>query len=261
MEISKRESQLALFIDFDNVAIGRGGRGKSGFDIKPVLDRLLEKGKIVVKKAYADWSRWAKEKDALHSAGIELIEIPKPRISGKNSADIRLVVDAMELSYAKGHIDTFAIISGDSDITPLVNKLRENGRFVLGMALKEASSNLIIEACDEFIFIEDLAKVQEAPAQLAKVPQGKRQVFDLLLSTVGALLRDGRGKLYSSLVKDTMKRKQPSFNEQGFGYSTFSDLLEDAARRGLIDIARDADAGGTYVVTGLKRNAGSQRGL
>jgi uncharacterized protein (TIGR00288 family) len=258
----ERESQLALFIDFDNVALGRAGREKAQkFDIKPVTDRLLEKGKIVVKKAYADWSRYPKDKDALHSAGIELIEIPKPRISGKNSADIRLVVDAMELSYAKAHIDTFVIISGDSDITPLVNKLRENGRFVLGMALKEASSNLIIEACDEFVFIEDLEKEQkrEAPASLAKVPQGKRQVFDLLIGTVRALQREGRGTLYSSLVKDTMKRKQPSFNELGFGYGTFGDLLEDAARRGLLNIERDADAGGTYVVTGLKRSGGGKK--
>ncbi len=263
MKEQNRESQLALFIDFDNVALGRSGRGKSQkFDVKPVLDRLLEKGKIVVKKAYADWSRYPKDKDALHSAGIELIEIPKPRISGKNSADIRMVVDAMELSYAKEHIDTFAIISGDSDITPLVNKLRENGRFVLGMALKEASSNLIIEACDEFIFIEDLEKQQKAPApaSLAKVPKSKRQVFDLLISTVRALLRDGRGTLYSSLVKDTMKRKQPSFNEQGFGYSTFSDLLEDAASQGLLEIERDPDAGGTYVVRGLSRSGSGSSG-
>ncbi len=253
------ESHLALFIDFDNVALGRAGRGRAKkFDIKPVTERLLEKGKIVVKKAYADWSRYPKDKDALHSAGIELIEIPKPRISGKNSADIRLVVDAMELCYAKEHIDTFVIVSGDSDITPLVNKLRENRRFVLGMALKESTSNLIMEACDEFIFIEDLGKSAEPKAakdKLEKLPQGKQAVFKLLLSTVTALVREGRGTLYGSLVKDTMKRKQPSFNEQGYGYSTFGDLLEDAASKGLIELTRDKGAGNTYVVLGLGRGA------
>ncbi len=252
---TNNESHLALFIDFDNVALGRAGRGRAKkFDIKPVLDRLLEKGKIVVKKAYADWSRYPKDKDALHSAGIELIEIPKPRISGKNSADIRLVVDAMELCYAKDHIDSFVIISGDSDITPLVNKLRENRRFVVGMALKEATSDLLVEACDEFIFVEDLGKGAEPKAakdKLSKLPQGKQKVFGLLLSTVTALMREGRGTLYSSLVKDTMKRKQPSFHEQSFGYSTFGDLLEDAAKQGLIEVTRDKAAGGTFVVSGL----------
>jgi len=256
---TRLESQLALFIDFDNVAIGRAGRGRGGrFDIKAVLDRLLEKGKVVVKRAYADWSRYPKEKDELHSAGIELIEIPKPRISGKNSADIRLVVDAMELCYAKEHIDTFVIVSGDSDITPLVNKLRENRRVIVGMALKEAASDLLVDACDEFIFIEDLGKAAEPKAtlvQLEKLPKPKQKAFQLLLSTVTALLREGRGTLYSSLVKDTMKRKQPSFNEQSAGFSTFGDLLEDAAAQGLIEVTRDKSAGNTFVVSGLGRGA------
>jgi len=256
VDSASRESHLALFIDFDNVALGKSSRGRAKkFDVKPVLDRLLEKGKIVVKKAYADWSRYSKDKDELHSAGIELIEIPKPRISGKNSADIRLVVDALELSYGKEHIDTYVIISGDSDITPLVNKLRENRRFVVGMALKESASDLLVEACDEFIFIEDLGKEQEPAPSLEKMPKGKQKVFRLLLSTVRALIREGRGTLYSSLVKDTMKRKAPSFNEQGYGYSTFGDLLEDAAERGLVEISRDASAGGTFVVTGLGKSA------
>jgi hypothetical protein len=246
------ESHLALFIDFDNVALGKAARGKKKkFEISPVLDRLLEKGKIVSKKAYADWSRYKEDKDELHGAGIELIEIPRPQISGKNSADIRLVVDAMELSYAKEHIDTYVIISGDSDITPLVNKLRENRRFVIGMSLKEAASRLLIDACDEFIFVEDLVTQQQPAPSLSKIPKGKQKVFNLLLATVKALLREGRGTLYSSLVKDTMKRKQPTFNEQGFGYSTFGDLLEDAAKLNLIELTRDQAAGGTFVVTGL----------
>jgi len=252
---TRSERQLALFIDFDNVALGKNARSRATkFDIKPVTDRLLEKGKIVFKKAYADWSRYPKDKDALHSAGIELIEIPKPRISGKNSADIRLVVDAMELCYAKEHIDTFVIVSGDSDITPLVNKLRENRRIIVGMALKEAASDLLVEACDEFIFIEDLGKSSEPKAaldQLEKVPKGKQKVFRLLISTVTALMREGRETIYGSLVKDTMKRKQPTFNEQGYGYSTFGDLLEDAAELELIQLSRDRTAGNTYVVSGL----------
>lgn len=259
MNGTRLESQLALFIDFDNVAIGRAGRGRGGrFDIKMVLDRLLEKGKVVVKRAYADWSRYPKEKDELHSAGIELIEIPKPRISGKNSADIRLVVDAMELCYAKEHIDTFVIVSGDSDITPLVNKLRENRRVIVGIALKEAASDLLVDACDEFIFVEDLGKTVEPKAamgKLEKLPVPKQKAFQLLLSTVTALMREGRGTLYSSLVKDTMKRKQPSFNEQSAGFSTFGDLLEDAAAQGLIEVTRDKSAGNTYVVAGLGRGA------
>jgi uncharacterized protein (TIGR00288 family) len=247
-----RESHLALFIDFDNVAIGSKGRGRqTKFAIGPVLDRLLEKGKIVVMRAYADWSRYGKIKDDLHSAGIELIEIPRPQISGKNSADVRLVVDALELSYAKEHIDTFVILSGDSDITPLVSKLRENRRFVIGMGLKEATSNLLMKTCDEFIFIEDLETEQKTAPSLAKLPKGKQKAFNLLLTVVRALIREGRDTLYSSLVKDTMKRKQPSFNELGLGYSTFGDLLEDAAGQGLIEIDRDARSGGTFVVTGF----------
>jgi len=251
------ESQIALFIDFDNVALGKASRSKKRkFEVKPVLERLLEKGKIVVKRAYADWSRYPEDKDDLHSHGIELIEIPRPRISGKNSADIRLVVDALELCHAKEHIDTFVLMSGDSDITPLVTKLRENRRFVVGMALKEAASDLLVEACDEFIFVEDLAQKKQTPeAPLAKLPKGKQKIFRLLLDTVSALLREGRGTLYGSLVKDTMKRKQPSFNELGYGYNTFGDLLEDAAELSLIELTRDRSAGGTYVVTGIGQGA------
>lgn len=248
-------SKIALFLDFDNIAIAhQGKRGKSGkrFDIKPVLERLLVKGQVIVKRAYADWSHYGKEKDALHEAGLELIEIPKRRISGKNSADIRLVVDALELSYAKGHIDTFVIVSGDSDFAPLVAKLRENGRSVIGMGMRGSTGELLLTACDEFIYLEDL---QEKPpaAALKKMPKGKQQVFDLLISTVRALHREGRETLYSSLVKDTMKRKRPSFNEEAHGYATFGDLLEDAATRGLIELRRDAEAGNTYVITGLKK--------
>jgi len=255
MSRKELDSKIALFLDFDNIAIGlqgKGGRGGKRFDVKPVLERLLVKGQVIVKRAYADWSHYKKEKDALHEAGLELIEIPKRRISGKNSADIRLVVDALELSYAKGHIDTFVIVSGDSDFAPLVAKLRENGRQVVGMGMRDSTGELLLTACDEFIYLEDLQEKPAAPA-LKKMPKGKQKVFDLLISTVRALQREGRERLYSSLVKDTMKRKRPSFNEEASGYGTFGDLLEDAAARGLIELERDAEAGNTYVVTGLKK--------
>jgi len=250
---AKAESKIALFLDFDNIAITSPGRRKTRFEIAPVLERLLEKGKILVKRAYADWSNFSKEKDALHEAGLELIEIPKRKISGKNSADIRMVVDALELAYAKEHIDTFVIVSGDSDFAPLVAKLRENDRWVVGMGMKESTGELLLTACDEFIFLEDLQKGRASVDQLAKVPKSKQKVFGLLLSTVRALLREGREELYSSLIKDTMKRKRPSFNEETYGYNTFGDLLEDAASRGLIQLSRDQKAGGTFVVTGLKK--------
>ena len=220
------ESKIALFLDFDNVAIAGQGRRKQKFVIGPVLDRLLEKGKVLVKRAYADWSNYSREKDALHEAGLELIEIPKRKISGKNSADIRMVVDALELAYAKEHIDTFVIVSGDSDFAPLVAKLRENDRWVVGMGMKDSTGELLLTACDEFIYLEDLEKKPEPAGKLSKVPKNKQKVFDLLISTIRALLREGRDTLYSSLIKDTMKRKRPSFSEQSHGYTTFGDLLE-----------------------------------
>ncbi len=252
MKNENAESKIALFLDFDNIAIAGQGRRKQKFDIGPVIDRLLEKGKVLVKRAYADWSRYSREKDSLHEAGLELIEIPKRKISGKNSADIRLVVDALELAHAKEHIDTFVIVSGDSDFAPLVSKLRENDRWVVGMGLKDSTGELLLTACDEFIYLEDLSKKPDSATALSKVPKSKQKVFQLLISTVRALLREGRDTLYSSLVKDTMKRKRPSFNEESYGYGTFGDLLEDAAARGLIELSRDEKAGGTYVVTGLK---------
>jgi len=246
------ESKIALFLDFDNIAIARQGRRRAKFEISSVIERLLEKGKILVKRAYADWSNYSRDKDSLHEAGLELIEIPKRKISGKNSADIRLVVDALELAHAKEHIDTFVIVSGDSDFAPLVAKLRENDRWVIGMGMKDSTGELLLTACDEFIYLEDLKRSPESGTKLTKIPKSKQKVFELLLSTVRALRREGRHTLYSSLVKDTMKRKRPSFNEESYGYSTFGDLLEDASAKGLIELSRDEKAGGTYVVSGLK---------
>ena len=247
-----RETNLALFIDFDNVAIGARDSGQR-FEIKLLLQRLLEKGKIIAKKAYADWHYYKEYMSPLHEAAIELIEIPMPKISGKNSADIKLVVDAMDLCYSKDHIDTFVIVSGDSDFSPLVSKLRENNKRVIGVGVKNSSSRLLIGNCDEFIFYDDIYRQRSGRLSRSgvKVPDGKRELFDFLIKTVQSLLLESRGVLYSSLIKDTMTRKQPDFNERNHGYSTFGDLLEEARELGLLKVDRDAQAGGTWVVKGL----------
>jgi len=248
-----RETNLALFIDFDNVALGaRDARQR--FDIKPLLERLLEKGKIIVKKAYADWHYYKEHMSSLHEAAIELTEIPMPRISGKNSADIKLVVDAMDLCYSKDHIDTFVIVSGDSDFSPLVSKLRENNKRVIGIGVKNSSSKLLIGNCDEFIFYDDIYRQTQrrlVGGTVTNVPADKRDLFDFLIQTVRSLLRESSGRLYSSLIKDTMPRKQPAFTERAHGFSTFGDLLDEARKLGLLNVERDAAAGGTWVVQGL----------
>jgi len=252
------DKNLALFIDFDNIALGLKGSAKK-FRIRLVLERLLEKGKIIIKKAYADWSHYPEYKNELHAAGIEMIEIPKRHLSGKNSADIRLAVDAMDLCWSKEHLDTFVILSGDSDFSPLVAKLRENNKSVIAIGVRESSSALLIENCDEFIFYEDLS-AESAPA-LDAHPKGKAQAFGVLVSTVQALIRENKEVLYGSMVKDTLKRKHPSFTESSYGYSSFSELLEDARDKGVIEIARNQKAGGTWVVTGLGRGAGNDKAV
>ncbi len=249
------ESNLALFVDFDNVALGaRDARQR--FEIHLLLQRLLEKGKIIVKRAYADWSHHKEYMADLHQAGLELIEIPSPHMSGKNSADIRLVVDAMDLCYGKEHLDTFVIVSGDSDFTPLVSKLRENNKSVIGVGMRNSSSHLLIVNCDEFIFYDDLyqERVSQQVEGLTNVPADKRKLFAFLISTIQGLMRESRGVLYSSLIKDTMQRKKPEFNEHKYGYSTFGDLLEDAMTHGLLEAVRDSRAGGTWVVSALGKN-------
>lgn len=253
------ESALAVFLDFENLALGFKGMRDKEFDIHRVLNHLLEKGKVVVKKAYADWGRYANYKKELHEAGLELIEIPKRSMTGKNSADIRLCVDAMDLCYSKEHIDTFVIISGDSDFTPLVSKLKENGKRVIGLAMKGAASDLLVDNCDEFVFYEDLEGTQSPPtvAEL-NIPNEKRSVFKLLTDTVVALQREGKEILYPSLLKITMKRKRPSFLESRYGYHTFGELLEDAARYGLITLTNDPRSG-TYVVTGIGKSQVNRR--
>lgn len=255
MNKTSQEQNLALFIDFDNIALGLRASRRKRFDVRLVLERLLEKGKIIVKKAYADWSHFAEYKEKLHAAGIELIDIPKRQMTGKNSADIRMVVDAMDLCYTKEHLDTFVIVSGDSDFSPLVSKLRENDKSVIGIGVRKSSSNLLIDNCDEFIFYDDLSRGRPAAPALGAFPVEKAEVFEFLVSTVEALIRENKEVLYSSLIKDTMKRKQPSFTEQSYGYSTFGDLLEDAKKNGVVEITRDPKAGGTYIVTKLGSEA------
>jgi len=247
------ESNLVVYIDFDNLAVGARDAGMR-LNINLLLQRLLEKGKIIVKKAYADWSHHKEYMAELHEAAIELIEIPAPRLSGKNSADIRLVVDAMELCHSKAHIDTFVIASGDSDFSPLVAKLRENDKTVIGVGMRNSTARLLICNCDEFIFYDDLVKVPAAPSGegLDRVPAEKRTVFDLLLSTTRALMREGRETLYSSLIKDAMKRKRPDFDQSNYGYATFGELLEEAQAHGLLEVIRDERAGGTWVVKAVK---------
>ena len=243
------ERILAVFIDFENLALGFGSR-RDRFSIDKVLERLVEKGKIVCKKAYADWSRFGYYTTSLHEAAVELIEIPKRVITGKNSADIRMCVDAMDLAYSKDHIDTFVIVSGDSDFSPLVSKLKELGRDVIGLGLADSTSNLLRDNCDEFIYYEDLDRAPMIPlAEDETIPEPKRKVFALLLDSLLALRRENKDLIFSSMVKDTMKRKKPSFNEEYHGYRAFSELLEDAAQFGILDLEKHKTGGGTYVVT------------
>jgi uncharacterized protein (TIGR00288 family) len=260
-------TSMALFCDFENVALGVRDAKYAQFDIKKVLERLLLKGSIVVKKAYCDWARYKEFKAPMHEASFELIEIPHVRQSGKNSADIRMVVDALDLCYTKSHVDTFVIISGDSDFSPLVSKLRENNKRVIGVGVKAATSDLLAANCDEFIFYDDL--VRELPAKKPRTPRkpaakaatpGKateprsdekpedlkrQQAFDLVLETVEALITE-RGedeKIWGSMVKQTLKRRKPGFSESYYGYRSFGELLEDAMKHRLLVLERDEKSG------------------
>ena len=266
------ELNLAVFCDYENVALGAQDASFGSFDIELVIERLLEKGKVVVKKAYSDWSRYDAAKRPLHEAAFELIEIPHVSYSGKNSADIRLVVDALDLCYAKAHVDVFVIVSGDSDFSPLVSKLRENDKRVIGVGVKNSSSKLLIENCDEFIYYDDLVREQKkradrrrptrapkAPRSKGKTaggaaprePEGERdEAIDLVVETAESLFRDRTSPLFGSHVKQTLKRKRPNFSETFHGYRSFNELLEDAQRRGLLRLEKDDRSGG-YVVVGL----------
>jgi uncharacterized LabA/DUF88 family protein len=255
--MTDRAHSLAVFIDFENIALGvtprTGGRRHikaDPVDMKRVLERLVEKGKVVSKRAYADWARFSEYTTPLHELGIDLMEIPDRGITGKNSADIRLVVDAMELSYSKEHIDMFVVVSGDSDFTPLVLRLKENGKSVVGVGMKDSTSDLLAANCDEFIYYEDIGGQAGAPVLGETVPKAKRKAFKLLFETIEALQRENIGNMHSSLLKDTMKRKQPQFSESSYGYRSFTQLLEDAQNLGFITLRKD-ERSGTYVVEGF----------
>ncbi len=248
----EEERKIAMFCDLENVALGVRDSEVKRFDIHLVLERLLEKGKIIVKRAYADWERYSEFKVAFHEAAIELIDIPQRRYTGKNSADIKMVVDAMDLCYAKEHLDTFVILSGDSDFSPLVSKLKENNKYVIGIGVKNSSSNLLVDNCDEFIYYEDVWRDRERGPELTGVTKKKAEAFSLMVDAILALQRENKDVLWGSMIKQTMQRKKPSFNEGYYGYSTFTELLQDAERHSLIRMKKDQRSG-TWVVTGFAK--------
>ncbi len=259
-----KTQNMALFCDFENVALGVRDAKYAAFDIQKVLERLLLKGNIVVKKAYCDWARYKEFKATMHEATFELIEIPHVRQSGKNSADIRMVVDALDLCYTKSHVDTFVIISGDSDFSALVSKLRENNKVVIGVGVKNSTSDLLISNCDEFIYYDDLVREPEkqrrakrkttakkAAHKVAIRPEDDKQqeALDLVLATVEALFEE-RGeeeKVWGSMVKQALKRRKPGFNENYHGFRTFGALLEEAQARELLELEYDEKSGG-YII-------------
>ncbi|NNJ94248.1 MAG: NYN domain-containing protein [Halobacteria archaeon] len=260
---------MALFCDFENIALGVRDARLAAFNIQKVLERLLLKGSIVVKKAYCDWDRYKEFKAAMHEAAFELIEIPHVRMSGKNSADIRMVVDALDLCYTKSHVDTFVVISGDSDFSPLVSKLRENDKVVIGVGVKSSTSDLLIGNCDEFIFYDDLVREAGKPRRSRRKPAAKKggkkggakteddksqEALDLVVETIEALYKE-RGeqeKVWGSMVKQTLKRRKPGFDEAYHGFQTFGQLLEEAQARKLLTLQLDEKSGG-YIIKTLVR--------
>lgn len=253
MSSSTDNTNIALFCDFENIALGVRDAKHASFDINRVLERLLLKGSIVVKKAYCDWERYKDFKSPMHEAAFELIEIPHVRQSGKNSADIRMVVDALDLCYTKSHVDTFVIISGDSDFSPLVSKLRENNKTVIGIGVKDSTSNLLSANCDEFIFYDDLVREQrktqrkhvEKKTSTVKTQSKRQEALDFIVETLEALIEE-RGeeeKMWGSMVKQTMKRRRPGFTESAYGYNSFRELVEDAQKHNLLIMNRDEKTG------------------
>jgi len=247
------ESKLALFFDFENLALGIKDTKEKIFNVDLVLGRLVEKGRIVVKKAYADWEVYSKYKRPFHEAAVELIYIPRKAISGKNSADIRLCVDALDLCHSKEHIDIFVIASGDSDFSPLVSKLRENNKQVIGLGVKNSTSGLLIDNCDEFIFYEDLARQQQKRPVFRNLPEKKAEAFQRLVDAVLALQRENKEVIWSSMVKQTIQRKHPQFDESYYGFSTFSKLLVEAEKEGIVTLEKDKRSG-SYVLTSVRES-------
>jgi uncharacterized protein (TIGR00288 family) len=268
MSAPDTNATMAVFLDLENIALGALDAHYPKFDVQKVLERLLLKGHIVVKKAYCDFDRYKAFKQDLHEAAFELIEIPHVRQSGKNSADIRMVVDALDLCYTKGHVDTFVIISGDSDFSPLVSKLRENAKTVIGLGVKNSTSDLFISNCDEFLYYDDLVRPEPpkarqrsaAHATAAKAVEGDKgeskgppvaDAFELVVKTLEAITaeRDEDEQIWGSMIKQAIKRRNPGFNERAYGFRSFNNLLLEAQKRGLLKLAPDAKSGGYFVKT------------
>lgn len=277
MNEKTQTQNLALFCDFENIALGVRDAKYAAFDIQKVLDRLLVKGNIVVKKAYCDWERYREFKPAMHEASFELIEIPHVRQSGKNSADIRMVVDALDLCYTKAHVDAFVIISGDSDFSALVSKLRENNKLVIGVGVKKSTSDLLTSNCDEFIYYDDLvrdssrkrstAAKRVAPTAIAAVAgagkparkvsseaeeKKKKEALDLVVETVADLFeeRGEKEKVWGSMVKQALRRRKPGFSERYHGFRSFGKLLEEAQSLWLLELEGD-EKSGDYIIKGV----------
>src|SRR5437762_12243323 len=265
MNAHDSDATMAVFLDLENIALGARDAHYPTFDIRKVIERLLLKGHIVVKKAYCDFDRYKEFKRNLHEAAFELIEIPHVRQSGKNSADIRMVVDALDLCYTKGHVDSFVIISGDSDFSPLVSKLRENAKTVIGLGVKNSTSDLFISNCDEFLYYDDLVRAgpvkarrrSAADVSAAKTVEGGNKgpslekAFDLVAETLEAIVEE-RGEnepIWGSMIKQAIKRRHPGFNERAHGFRSFNDLLLEAQKRGLLGLEADEKSGGYTVRT------------
>lgn len=258
------EATMAVFLDLENIALGARDARYPRFDIRTVLERLLLKGHIVVKKAYCDFDRYKEFKRDLHEAAFELIEIPHVRQSGKNSADIRMVVDALDLCYTKGHVDTFVIISGDSDFSPLVSKLRENAKKVIGVGVKQSTSDLFINNCDLFLYYDELVRQprsKESPRSSASAGTGSgagdrdskgatlTKALELVAETLEAVSeeREEDETIWGSMIKQAIKRRNPGFSERAAGFRSFNDLLLEAQKRGLLKLEADEKSGGYRV--------------
>jgi len=269
MSTQNSDATMAVFLDLENIALGALDAHYPKFEVQKVLERLLLKGHIVVKKAYCDFDRYKVFKRDLHEAAFELIEIPHLRQSGKNSADIRMVVDALDLCYTKGHVDTFVIISGDSDFSPLVSKLRENAKKVIGVGVKNSTADLFISNCDEFLYYDDLVRVvaparprtrRAEPTAAATVAAAKTDAadtkgptvtdaFELVMKTFEALKeeRNEDEPVYGSMIKQAIKRRNPGFNERAHGFRSFNDLLLEMQKRGQLKLEADKKSGGYTV--------------
>lgn len=265
-EAHLKEHRIAVFFDFENIITGVRDAKYDQFHLELILDRLVEKGKIIFKRAYCDWSRFREHKNEMHEHSFELVDIPKKRISGKNSADIRMVVDALDLCYRREHITAFALVSGDSDFSPLATKLTEYNKYVIGIGVKNSTSELLISVCDEFVYYDDLVREKKRPARpvvVAAATQAgdnkQNELFELMTDAYAALQRENHDQIWGSMIKQQIKRKRPQFSENYFGFRNFSDVLETAKKAGIFELRRDQRSG-SYVVTEPSRGGGPSGG-